>query len=324
MQCNLVHKKTKELYFEEEKVNPFQFAVEQLDNLRHHGVTVTGSTGGDNAWYGGVSMGKSEYYEYPCHAYMKDIHQEAQIIWSKWVIPNHSTYRDSSRAYFEWITGSQSPWGFALDMGMSFKEGRKYHNQEFWWDNGFIFDKLDEIPSNVMQNFLVASRMPKEWPQAIKLWYNIAKDGVSPEMAMVLATNFFTERSDTVNFIAQFEDPYDWPTDAVTGNEDYVRNFLSHRPDNTIFNKPYSVSHKYSPVNAIWGLARDPVTSAIRHKETPYGGKVSKSVLSNLYSKDFGKVINHGSGKWSDGYSEWRCGVKDLIEIGKQEDKRLR
>lgn len=322
----MVHRVTKELNFKAEKYTPFQFAIEQLDNLNHHKATKGGGTGGDNAFYGGVSMGKADYFEYPCHAMMKDVHGGAEVVWSKWVIPKRDIYEEQSRAYFEWIISKDSPWKIAFEMGMSFSN-KKHFNPEFWWDNGFIFDRLDNIPSNVLHNFLVASRMPKEWPHAICLWYNLVKGGVTPEMALVMSSNFFTDSNNTKNFMNKVNDPYDWPIDACTGNEEYIKNFLNHNQIKKVFRPPYSESHVYYPVNIVWGDALDPQKGTLRHKDKTYGRKAddyvgSNSVLMSLYKDTVGKCVKQST--FSTGYTQWSCTVEEITEMGKAEDQRLR
>lgn len=328
----MVHSVSRMLEFDiKQYKTPFNFAVEQLDNLAQHKVTVGGGTGGDNAFYGGVSMGEAAYFEYPCHVHMnnEDMPEDTNVVWSKWVIPQAALHKKQSETYFDWITSSSSPWKYAFDCGMSFNDPKMFC-KDFWWDKGFIFDRLDNIPSNVLHNFLVASRMPKEWPAAIKLWYKIHSGGVSPEMALVLSTLFFTEAHNTVNFQLLYRDPYDWFLDAVSGDEEYVKNFLNHKMDRSVFNAPYSKSHSYTPVNLIWGNSGFDGRGEGRVTGDRWYGKknynqLETSILANLYAKDFGTIMN-GSSSLNVGKipMNWTCKVEELIEIGKLEDKRLR
>lgn len=325
------------------KVDPFSFAVRQLEHLterkmkyghRIKGEVNTedseGTTGGDNALYGGVSPTLNSYYEYPCHAFMNSVTSGAEVVYSKFVLPPFPGYHKMADTYFDWITGKNSPWKRAFEMGMSFKS-KEHFDRKFWYEHGFIFDRIDIIPSNVLHNFLVASRMLKEWPKRMNRWYNYLQGGVSPEMSLILASCFTPSKlSDSAS--SESKDQYDWPLDAVSADgDDYVRNFLHHKMDDTTFNKPYRESHSSRPVNRIWGKGLMNYNTGVLSKygKGAYGtagchtkGDFKDRVLFDLYG-EYGK-LETVPGSFSGTQAEWKLSTDEIIAIGKKEDRRLK
>lgn len=285
-------------------------AAEKLKSIK---VCGGGGTGGGNAYYGGVSKTGMDYYTYPCHMYMKHVHMGAEVIYSKFARPDAAKYQKATDAWFDWITGPKSPWAPVFKLGMTFAE-KKFFGPEFWRTHGFIFDRLDKIPSNVLHNFLVASRMPHEWPGMVLAWYEMVQKGVSPEMALALESVWVigcSENTQTKDFQMQPTNFYDWPLDVGTANEKYVQNFLLHDMQKDVFNKPYSESHQYTPVNAIWGRSST--------------GKKYQTILKETYEKTFGKQAE-AKATWGTpiGGTSWRVTPDEIAEIGIKEDKRLR
>lgn len=206
----------------------------------------SGSTGGRNCFHGVVVGKVIKYAIHPCHANQRNFPVGAEIVYNHYPTVK-AGFTKANDDYFDWIAGKNSPWSSAFKLGMSFSDNSHF-TPEFWKETGFIFDRPDKIPSNLLHNFLVASRMPREWPNSIKRWSNLTKAGVSPEMALV-ATSLYPESYSAMHKA----DWYDWPLDVYSGSDDYVRNFLRHDIQKSVLNPPYSKQVAYTPVNAIWG-----------------------------------------------------------------------
>lgn len=305
---------------------PFDFAVDQLTHLGEY-KSVSSATGGNNAVYGGVGSRLSSYFEYPCHVHMSDVNKDAEVVWSKFCIPDGrlKNFTKISRDYFDWITSDESPWKPAFDMGMSFSD-KKTFSRTFWFEKGFIFDKLDVIPSNVLHNFLIASRILREWPYKVKIWHEVWKSGVSPEMALIVATCWNgKDENDIKEWYSLYNgDFYDWPLDCICGGEEYVKNFLNKKMDKTVFNKSYAESHNYKPVNKIWGSqARGTKIDPYYGMKTETGYFKDNFVLAK-YAEQLGRKQNiMGGFGSSSNYINWECKIEDIITIAKEEQRRL-
>lgn len=303
-----------ELSFKLGSDKPLEFAVKQLGKINKKDY--------HNAIYGGINPdnGATKYYEWGCHAQMRNMPQGSKLIWSAWMPGDTGAASD---AFFDWITSDESPWAEALKMGMSFSE-KKYFDRKFWKANGFIFDRLDKIPSNVLQNFLIASRIPKEHPTIAREWYHHVRGGLTSEMALVMASNFQGNN-------VRASDNGDYPLYAVTGYDKYIRNFCAHKMDKSVFNAPYFETHTYTPVNRIWGpfegvplKGKDKETDGLQYgvRYNSGGGINVENCVLGQYAKDIGKYEERMS--FSTKYTMWSVTPSDVIKIGKEEEKRLK
>lgn len=296
----------------------FEFAVKKLKEIQYlkfsHNTTHT-------THYGGVGPKVNSHYAYICHSQIARLPGGTSIIYSKF--GNRCFNQRAGDAWLEWITSDDSPWRISMEMGMSFRDPKKFCT-DYWRNSGFIFDKLDVIPSNVMMQFLIASRQASEHPKIIERWYEWTQEGLSPEMALVMSCIFSChgERKDFV--ILNTTDYGDWMLNAVAGTEKYIKNFLEHRMDKKLFKEPYINNHNYIPVNALWG----PEGQSIGNYKYQgcYGHKdgyadLDHFTIGQLYRKDFGKLdkVNtfYGDTKI------WKLRFEEIVEIGKAEEKRF-
>lgn len=311
---------TMELTFDKAKDTPLTFAAKQVKKVD--------KTAFNNAIYGGVTPdGGTQYWQWGCHAKMRSLPIKTSVVWSAWM-PQESQ-KIASDNFFDWITSDNSPWKLAFDLGMSFSE-KKFFNRDFWKTGGFIFDKLDKIPSNLLQNFLIASRIPKEHPHVCAIWNKLVVGGLTPEMALVMASNF-PHYEDSGRRIAYYNDIGDYPLYAVRGYEPYIKNFCTHKFWEEKFNPPYSMSHSYTPVNVIWG----PIVGVPDHDNPskqyglmPLGSKNMLDCVLGQYALDkIGTLQNQQSSFGRSGrdnqYVTWSCTEKEIIQIGLLEEKRI-
>lgn len=320
-----------------------------LESISQKQVSSHGATGGDNAFYGGISKdGKHSYYEYPCH-YNTRYLSGCQIAYSAYAKP-HADHNaeEMTRAYLRWITGKSSPWRSIFPMAMSLGK-QKHFTKKFFYDKGFIFDKLDTAPANFLQNFLIGTRMPKEWPVVCKSWYNLVKDGIHPNVAFVVVSQFnlgeaMTESeitAENLEYVGDSPDEwdgslknfkwlfskmnkYDWPINNWTGSQEYMLNFIHGTPDTSRFTQPFAKNPKYWPVNYLWGKDKAPKSDE-DYPSTP-GDNLEKdelysTVIQNTYMGKIGKIVK-GTGFNKD-LEYWYVNNKELKEIGHAEEIRL-
>lgn len=309
------------LDFKEGEDTPLTFAARQ--------VTAISKSNMYNAVYGGVTPGgDTQLWQWGCHAKMRSLPETTSVAWSAWM-PYGGDYNEGNEAtnnFFDWITSDNSPWKLAFDLGMSFSE-KKFFNRKFWKASGFVFDRLDNIPSNLLQNFLIATRIPKEHSQVCTAWNTFYKGGLTPEMALVMASNFPYSKGDGRS--AYMSDLGDYPLTAVTCKDTYVKNFCNHEFWKDKFNPPYSKSHLYIPVNVIWGpVPGHPDKKHEKNKQYGIGGYGSATRFDTslgVYTKDIGvlKNISSSFGAKSNTYTNWICTNKDVIQVGKLEEKRI-
>lgn len=290
-----------------------EMVVNKLIEESQQPVDAGGGTGADNARYGydiidyptyieededgyeeeqyDISAGKQLHvkgWKWPCHAKMGQISNNSAALYSVFVKP-HEMYglEEATEAYFNWLTGPTSPWRSLLDQHNSGSvNGHLIHNNKFRFKHGFVFDKLDSTPNNLIMNFLIASRVPKEWPMNLLRWYEAVQLGIDPAIALLMVScfrvaavkyedlilydPFYEEHHYTLNLsitdyppsfhlsdiihINNF-DKYDWPVDAASSDQDYWSNFVHGTPVTENFGPTFKKNSCYvvRSVNGVWG-----------------------------------------------------------------------
>ena len=293
-----------------------ELAVNKLEELSKIPLKSTdsiegvGGTGGDNARYGAVVIQDDEpvlmYNAHPCHAYMKQ-YKNPVILYNQY--GRRKSLSDKiHRSYLDWIVSDDGPW-------RSFGNRSISHVDIF--DYGWVWSDLS-FPSNLQQSFLIASRMPAEWPILIKTWYEWVKDGVHPSTAFLFLNLFIPVKGDTKKYQICHLNKYDWPVDICTAGEDYTQNFLHGYVEK--LNKPYSVSQDYKPVNRIFGVN---TLASVDPKAYPnvlwekYANKKEVSACEAYWKKSgLGfSTFEHST--------HWFVDEDELISIMKKETKRL-
>ena len=282
-------------------------------------------TGSDNAVFGFTSTKEITKYMWPCHAYLRNApEKETFSVWSVWCKP-HPKKLDPAivKDHFDWLVDAKhSPWRSLLKID-------SYGGKQFQWDYGFIFQKLSDIPANLLMNFLVATRMPKEWPDSIAAWHRLVTEyKIDPAMAYT-ALRLFTcligdvigdKGTENEQFILNTANYYDWPLDNGTCTEEYVYNFIRGIPGAP--EHPFAQSHRsYTSINNIWG----PII------ETDARCKPYAKVLHDRYGKMIGNHNYSGSVFDEDGdfiesdgstLHKWAIPFEQVIKILKRETKR--
>lgn len=301
----------------------------------------SGGVGGDNAVYGTVLVdGSWTFYRHPCHAYLKSQQDNKTFaVWSVMCKPrNDEAYpkiEEAVRPYFDWITGPDSPWRLLFEKyerGVTIDEEHTT-SQEFMWNYGFVFFNVKEIPSNLLMNFLVATRMPKEWPEFILKWHRWVKMGYDPSVAFSLVTAFGPSGAtsgtsmplESVNFTLAGQDKYDWPLDLATYDVAAVESFTSFKP--VRFERPFFEYPNSTPINALWGKNSSTSGQIPFNKENysmylyeTYSGKYGKD------NKDAGPVYNQNTyrAEKPGPVRRWTLNTKELDAIVEMESIRLR
>lgn len=234
---------------------------------------------------------------YGCHNFMRKM-KDPVVVFSKFMKPGKadSELRDKmeepTRTYFNWLVSS-SPWTDFL-----WRNHEMDTSSAYLYENGFIFDKLHETPANYLLSFLVASRMPREWPEKIARWHEWTVAGVDSSVAFFFLSLFYFHATNKT-FMPAGSDQYDWPIDPVRYSEKYFRNFLDGKMSGA--NEPYQKCQAYSGVNAIWCDASMSV-----------GDEKYKDFLIRTYSESLGNLL----------YDTWNLKNEELIEVMKQETER--
>lgn len=290
----------------------FEFAVKKLDRMANVRISYT------NTAYGGFGPQGEQTNEYQCHRYMASLHHDTKIVFSKFSNSCHD--QKAGEAWVEWITSSESPWKICMDLGMSFRDEKAF-NPDFWRTRGFIFDKLNEIPANVLMQFLITSRQAQEHPYLVSQWHSYVKAGLSPDMALVMTSCFSSSNQVLHGNLG------DWMLDAASGTEQMIRNFLNHEMDKTVFIHSYSRGHSYTPVNALWGQEapyndrRTYTRPGCYGHADGYTTNMKHCILGQLYSNDFGEVVKNSS--FGSNTCTWNLKSEEIIEIGRAEEVRL-
>lgn len=248
----------------------------RISNKWYPNKNKNGSTGGQNVLTGHISTaGGKETRAYPCHRPINSF-LHAEVLWSCF------GWRCTEKAanwYFDWLI-QDSPWA---------KTGivPKGLEDKFMFSEGFVFTDLDKTPANLLHNFLIATRMPAEWPGFIDTWYSlVTKDGIDPAFAFLFLTCFQAVNSDGANYRTSFDegsesmlavtDKYDWPLDMARATESYVTNFVGGVTEG-LSKTFFSPSAQTAPVNTLWGKLSEV-------KE--YKGKYV-NILASLYKDKF-------------------------------------
>lgn len=291
-------------------------AVRQLqDFAKFVANPVSGSYHSSSAYYGGCSDKDIKTYGHQCHAHLRSVPMTATVFFNH--LPKVGIGHGEEE-YYKWVTGPDSPWHSAMELGMSFSP-KEFFTEDFWLKNGLVFDRLD-IPANLLHNFLCATRVPKEHATVFKRWRNFVNNGINPDMALVGVTVFNSEATEKGRASLQVGRS-DWALDVGYYTDSYVSNFLRHTPNEKQFIHSYRASHNYTPSNMIWAkIGEFPVVPT--NVSWPLG-------LRKTYSKDFGVVEGDvysydPTRKDSKTEKAWKVNAEEFVEILKLEDKRLR
>lgn len=270
-------------------------------------LTGSGATGGNNVLTGFISLeGKRRHEAYPCHRPINGF-KDATTLWSAFGYRNK---KEIAHLYHSWLI-NDSPWSKTGVIPES--------NPNDMFHSGFIFTELDQLSSNLLHNFLVATRMDAEWPLWIKGWYDlVTKHDVNHSLAFFMMTMFvapgsmqpFTEVPESV---LTHMDKYDWPLDVSRATEDYVWNFIQGNPVG-LSKTPFSPTAKTAPVNTLWGKL-----STLHEKDTYL------IILRDLYEKEFStlkKVTRNQMGSMVSVETNVYP-FKNILEIIRREEIRL-
>lgn len=248
---------------------------------------IVGGTGGDNGKYGVYDDTGLRYHQHPCHAMVKYA-KNPVVLFNRYV--RREYIEDANREFFDFLISPQSPWRDFKGKSISHtsiedlspnKNGlltaqsalSDQATKEWIYQNGWVWSDLSS-PSNLQHSFLVASRMPAEWPKEINLWHERCKSLVTKDMtpvqksrmqALVFAMNtVFVERhlppkqgnyvpGDGLGIFQLTKVvKYDWPLDTNSATEEYVKNFCNGRVVGTL-RPPFEKDVQYKPVNILWG-----------------------------------------------------------------------
>lgn len=276
-------------------------------------------TGGDNARYGAVIKVGSNYTtevkQYPCHAYMKH-YRNAKVVHNQYRHRNLVPY-EVDRTYFDWITGDKSPWYQFFNRNISHTPDsldKQISDVDWIFNNGWVWSDLS-YPSNLQHNFLVASRMPAEWPSLINLWYTWTERGIDKALAFVFLT-VFTKLVNYDKFQINRTNKYDWPLDTGSSGEEYIKNFLSGHVE--ALTKPYKDDPRYVPVNRIFGdNSANPSQAYPNQLFSMYADPSKEQECHSFW-------INKGIGFSGFDYkTHWTVSEEELLDIMKSEQKRL-
>lgn len=315
-----------------------------VTNAEKYSPGTNGGTGGDNAVFGSTTNSGANItrYSYPCHAPLRgSAANDTQAVWS--VMCKPQKHEKAVRAFFDWITSHEvSPWRNLLKAQPEVKyKDWLVNSKEFQWTYGFVFDNLTEMPSNLLMNFLVVTRMPKEWPKAIDRWHKlVTEEGIHPGVAFVFLRSFyrssnggggqaggisesnsmdgnlFGPKDVTQCLVLSNASFYDWPLDIPNAGPDYVSNFVLGIPANPL---PSFAKDKpgYTKVNNIWGENEKKAFSPETYMfflHNLYGGKYG--IHTEAKSTLAGKPIVVES-------RNWRVNYKELVSIMKEEEARF-
>ncbi len=310
--------------------DPFKEGVEVVKKVRHSEAEYSSTgTGAANAVYGwGTSADDYVRWQHPCHARMegfKEAKDSAKFIFSRIIYPAAQwEAKTAATRYFEWILSPESPWRELFKY-----QPDLFENKELCLKNGFVFTKIDTIPSNLLMNFFVATRMPHEWPHDILAWDKLVTEyHCHPALAFMFLTLFypcgftdsgalFTSKTLGSEDVCQLSwtNRYDWPLDMVTCGEEYVQNFCAGKPE--AFNQPFTAGKTYGPVNRIWGTNLISLDS-----------KDTYRVQLHQRYKNIGTLADDAAYRRLDGtytgdHKRWRLTYKQLAEVLHLEESRL-
>lgn len=291
-----------------------------------------GGTGADNAFYGGVSYDSFlkqvnfRAYQYPCHTYMRYL-QKPEAVYNRFT-RRPTLSAKACRAYFDWIMSDDSPW-------KNFKNRLETHlpddvpeDQKYEWiyNHGWVWSDFS-APSNLQHSFLVASRMPAEWPRMIGTWYRWQMTGLDKALCFAFLQVFYKhpkgrDKNNRQLWKINHVNQYDWPLDICTLGEDSLRDFCNGRMDDSKYNQPYKDGPFYWPVNVLFGPY---INDDNNDKKYPY-------VIYNRYNQDYGLNETELKEYWANtglGFSTfrrnqmWLVTEREILEIIRKEQERL-
>ena len=230
---------------------------------------------------------------YACHKKIT-YYSKCNTFWSafNYRVPDpdqSNRFVEAAKAFHTWLC-TESPWAKTGIVPADY-------DVDFMFNHGFIFTKLHTVPANLLHNFLVASRIPVEWPYFCLGWYELVTEhGINPVLALVsldLFRPYNSEYKSWVNANSQISYPmdnkYDWPFDIVTASEEYLLNLLQAKTPGLSERKFFPSAHT-SPVNILWGNPVHPNLTYISFLKKTYpaiAGVTSKfGTISYTYSKE--------------------------------------
>ncbi len=101
-------------------------------------------------------------------------------------------YEEQSLAFWEWITGDESPWRSLMTAG---KPSVITDKNDKMIGYSWTAQQLKTGNFRLFKNFCIAARQVQESSNNIRLWYSLVKIGVDPNDAF-LAASYFTESED--------------------------------------------------------------------------------------------------------------------------------
>lgn len=273
-----------------------------------------GSTGGQNVLTGAIQTTGAKHAPrtYPCHRPINGFTNSA-VLWSAF---GWRCEEKAANWFFDWLI-QDSPW---------FKTGIVPTNLEdkFMFSEGFVFENLDKVPANLLHNFLIATRMPAEWPGYIDQWYKLVTEhGIEPAFAFLFLTVFQAVNSDGSCYRTPFDegsesmlattDKYDWPLDMARATEEYVYNFCSGATPG-LSKTMFSPTAQTAPVNTLWGKLSD----------TPgYKGRYTTILKDLYYDKFTSERTTKQTGLFGASTDTKVFTPKALLDIIKLEQERL-
>jgi hypothetical protein len=268
---------------------------------------------------------------YPCHNPIRS-YTKASILWSAF---GYRLKKSIAEYYFDWLIHT-SPWS---------KTGiiPKTTTEEYMFEQGFIFTDLDKTPANLLHNFLIASRMAVEWPQAIKDWYYfVTKEKLNPDLVFFFLYCFTPINQSTggaylsglskgsESIVAEGE-KYDWPLDCASATPSYLDNFLKGVTPGISKINFYPTANT-PPVNTLWGKTSSEQTYKDSFVRIFKGSYVE--FLHDTYRKKYSSprtIAMNLKGGFRDKAMEDQLRQKyervytpeAIVEIVKEEQKRL-
>lgn len=273
-----------------------------------------------------------------CHGFMSSVCSSPAVVFSKWNYRAEPEFHESQTAWFDWITGPDSPWRDVFPPSLTI-DGEDLRSPEFMWKNGFLFWHLDKLPSNLQQSFLIASRQATQHPNFVLEWHHLVKDyDFDPAYAMLFLSLFSSPQVQPGYFFAyqdfrlqkKFEfssvDFHEFPLGRNISME-YVENFVQGRPAKEMLNKPYRESQSYTPVNDIW----HPYNSTQYYCHRTFQWVMPKTT----YTKYNDHLLSYGIGKKrarNSAFAEAETSKMgksvftwdEIIELADKEQKRLK
>lgn len=108
---------------------------------------------------------------------------------------------------------------------------------------------LSRWPSNVLMNYCIATRIPTEYPQYLKMWYELCKDGYNPTLAFLLS--YSTEGK--WNNARSFPIANHFWLDPASDWKRIINGDMTATTEGSFFKS----SSGTIPCNVIWGKSQD-------------------------------------------------------------------